>query len=336
MDGPGGYPYHFFSGPAADYGPQGGPLHGLVDQGRPEIWDTPEHRPPGDEAGPGQGGGRRGGGRGGNYTFTPYAGMAGGGSFVDWQPIQPGTPGPYEPTRFVPGGGGDPLSAAQPPGGRGGRRGGGAGGRGGAGGQGQRQGGGGSGAGGGQRPAPAPAQPASSPASPLDIMAQIVFGGGTGGHNPGIGEASRAATHGGVDVGNLDFATPGWTRDPTTGILNTSGFPGSTIPAPRDGESFDEYLTRLHDAGFDQATIQSLLGGQGFSPGDHNVTTGRDDPWTWNWGTGPVVRDEGGYRFARSGESAGNAGGNTQGSGGVTGLNDLASAADFFHGMALI
>jgi hypothetical protein len=76
----------------------------------------------------------------------------------------------------------------------------------------------------------------------------------------------------GYDTGFLDRGTPGWTHDPTTGILNTAGMPGATPGARRSGETADDYITRLHDQGMDMESIIGMMNG---------------------WGTGNVVRRPG-------------------------------------------
>ena len=289
---PGGYPYHFFSGPAASYGPPGGPLHGLVDQGRPgDPWDgadRPPYVPQDTRDGKKKGGG---GGGGHKFTFTPYQGMQGqGGSFVGWQPTHPFS-GSSGPTQFVQGGGAAPVtttpSGTVAPGMGGGGRGNGGGGQGGGGGKGAgKNGGKGQGTpGGGGKP--------GQGGDPLgDLLGWL-----TGRRDRvGPGHSLRDSIGGGVDTGNLDKGTPGWLRDPTTGVHNTGGFPGPTPFGPNSGESFDSYLTRLHDAGFDSGSIGSMLGPYGYRQNDAGG-------WEWGWGTGPVVRGENGYQFANQGGS---------------------------------
>lgn len=280
---PGGYGYHGFSGPGAAYGPGGiTPTRGLFDQGRPAdaIWDMPEMRPPGGGDGGPAPRRRGGGGGGGNFEFTPYAGLQHRAQFVDWQPIAPGTSS-NEPTRFVPGAGSSTPATSVPPapGGKPGKQPGGRGGRGGAGG------GGGTGRGGGRQPG--------------------AGGGGGGARQPGaqggggdgsifdspapprgpfvnVGGSARPNIMGGIDTNFLDFRTPGWRRDPTTGIVNTSGMPLPTPPAQGAFESDSAYRERLHDIGFTEDDIMSMTG-----PGS-------------GWGTGGVVRGEGGYQFANA------------------------------------
>lgn len=179
----------------------------------------------------------------------------------------------------------------------------------------------------------------------------------------------REGIFGGVDTNYLDFGTPGWTRDPTTGVLNTSGFPGATPTGPQSGsldlfgtgqgvpfENFDQFITRLHDSGMTNAEISAFVGPNGFRQDDAGN-------WTWGWGTGPVIRDPttGEYLFANQrvtqgdismdpfnlgggmfgpadrGGGSGFGGGGSQGgaddSNAERNFNDFVGAADFFHGM---
>jgi hypothetical protein len=279
------------------------------------MWDLPEFRPPaGGEGGPAR---RRGGGGGGRFSFTPYAGINHQPSFVDWQPIQPETPGPYEPTRFVEGRGGTRRAEApvQPGGGGGMGRGGGAGGR-------QGRDGGPGGGGGAGRPGGGQQRPqGGAPVDPLEYFQEIarrVLG-------PNIGEAARGNIFGGVNTNFLDYGTPGWREDPTTGIMNTGGFPNPTPPARGPMEDIESYANRLHDLGFGMDDIMSMVGPSS------------------GWGTGGVVRGPDGYQFAnqetptgmtmnplgRPGEGMfGGAGG---GGGGQTGTGPSATMEDFFN-----
>ncbi len=314
-DLPGGYPYHFFSGPAAQFGPPGGPLHGLVDQGRPGggTWD--QDRPGDSSSGPPKETGKKKGGGGGGghkFSFTPYAGISHQPSFVDWQPTQP-FQGAAGETRFVPGAGfgssGAPSPPAPPaaggvpgPGGRGGGgkgRGGGGGGGGAGGGKGGRGGKGGQGGQGGKGGKNQSAGPGPG-ASPQDILDWIMGGPSRrrDRDSPAPGPGMRDAILGGVDPSNLDMGTPGWMRDRTTGIANTNGFPGSTPSAPLPGESWDQFANWLHDSGMRQEDIGAMLGPYGYR---QNEAGG----WEWGWGTGPVVRGENGYQFANQGPAGG-------------------------------
>lgn len=311
----GGYPYQFWSGPGAYYGPPGGPLHGLVDQGRPtEPWDGTDHHENGTESG---GGGRHRGGGGGpkmSFSFTPYQGMAHQSSFVDWQPTAPGT-GADGPTRFVHPSVYKPSAQIPPLGGGGG----GVAGRGGNGGGGTkgagRGGRGGRGRGGNGGGKPSPGKPTAAPTPADDLLALLLGSRGTpnrfgAAQGPGL----RGSVLGGVDVNNIDKGTPGWQQDPTTGIANTRGMPNGTPFGPDPGESFDHYLTRLHDSGLDSDAIGSMLGPNGFRQNDAGE-------WEWGWGTGPVVHGPNGYQFANQGNQrigmttgGGTAGGGGQGS----------------------
>jgi hypothetical protein len=298
---PGYGTYQFWSGPGAAYGPVYGPTRGLVDQGRPPgtAWDGPEWKPEGTSTSkPGKGKGKGGGG-GGKFVFTPYAGINHQSQFVDMQPIGWGEQA-TEPTRFVPGAGSSTPRPAPAPAPGPGRPGGGGQGRRGRGGSGGRGGGPGGPVGPGRpgnqggRPGfpggpihPMPGEPGMR-GRPTDLI------GGPGALTSGF----RNGIFGGVDTNYLDMGTPGgWIRDPSFGTMNTSGFPTQTVPAPRPGESFDSYMTRLHDAGFGNADIGNLVG-----PGGFNNESGE---WQWDgWGTGPVVRGEDGYTFARQGSPA--------------------------------
>lgn len=306
----GGYPYHFFSGPGASYGPPGGPLHGLVDQGRPgDPWDgadRPEYVPQDTGSGKKKHGGGGGGG-GFNFAAMPaYQGIQHQGSFVDWQPTQP-FGAASGPTRFVPGqGSSTPRPIAAPAaggagkpgvGGQRGAGGGGVGGVGGGAGPGKGRGGKGAGTGAGTgkgkpgKLTPGSPRPNGS-GNPLDSLLAWL----TGRDRVGPGGSLRDSIGGGVDPNNLDMGTPGWMRDPTSGVHNTGGFPGATPFAPNPGENFDSYLTRLHDAGFDSGSIGGMLGPNGFKQNDQGG-------WEWGWGTGPVVRGADGYQFANQGPS---------------------------------
>lgn len=315
----GGYPYQFWSGPGASYGPPGGPLHGLVDQGRPtDPWDGAD-RPQGGgtnaDGGKGHGGG---GGQKFNFNFTPYAGMQHQSSFVDWQPTQAFS-GSSGPTRFVLGRGSTSMPATKPPpplgggfgaGGGGGKGGGGRGG----GGKGGR---GGGGAGGGKNGKPTgPASGGGSGDPNLDFLSWLVSSRGDPNRwGAAMGPGLRQNIGGGVDPNNIDKGTPGWMQDPTTGIWDTRGMPNATPSGPEPGESFDHYLTRLHDSGLDSEAIGGLVGPYGF----HQTDAG---DWEQGWGTGPVIHGPDGYQFAnaaggKAGLNGGLGGPNGGGGGGV-------------------
>lgn len=312
---PAGYGYQFYSGPGAAYGPGGvSPTRGLVDEGKPpgSAYDSPEYRPPGgNDAGPA--GKPKGGGRAHTSfagAYQPYQGMQSHPQFVDWQPSPPGMP-VQGATRFVGGGPSSTTPAPPPAPGKPGKGGGkspaaapgGAGGGTGAGaGRPPLTGAGGPGA--GQRPGGA-----GTGAAPQD--GSSIFKPGIPGQNVNHPDL-RGGIFGGVDTNYLDYRTPGWLRDPTTGTYNTSGFPNATPFAPNSNnrgganQAFDAYVTALHDAGFGTDDIMSLVGPYGYRLDD------RGD-WQWGWGTGPTVSTGahgGGYTFARD-ASGGGKGGNS-------------------------
>jgi len=304
--GTAGYPYQFFSGPGAPYGPASGPGHGLVDMGRPpgEIWDHPEWKPEGTSTSGDSKKKGHGGQQVGHFSFQPYQGLNYHSSFVDWQPAAPGT-APQGATRFVSGGGssipGGPTpvrpAGGQKPG-KGSR------------GQGAGAGGGGNGAGRGPggpntgKPGGGGQSPSGSQAGPYSPQAEP---GQAGRPRLGIGGHGTDSMFGGVDVNNIDYRTPGWLRDPTTGILNTAGMPNATPFAPtrcnRGGpnQAFDAYLNQLHDQGLSTDDIISLLGPYGYRI-DNN------GDFQWQWGSGPVVRGDNGYAFARQASGGGGGG----------------------------
>lgn len=90
----GGYPFQLYSGPGASFGPKGGSLNGLLDQGNlspVDGTDNPFNHL--DTAGipTDNGGGKKGGGGGGgSFSFTPYGGVPFTASFVGYSPTQPG------------------------------------------------------------------------------------------------------------------------------------------------------------------------------------------------------------------------------------------------------
>jgi hypothetical protein len=312
----GGYPYQFWSGPGASYGPPGGPLHGLVDQGRMgDPWDGPD-RPEGGSppSKPHHGGGGKGTPNFG-ATWQPYQGMQHQSSFVDWQPTQSFS-GSSGPTRFVQGQGSTSMPArpqSMPPLGNGGRHGhgGGSGGGGGSAGGGHRGGAGNGGAGGGKNN-----KPPDDVAGFLDWLAGSRGQPNRWGAAPGPG--LRDDIRGGVDVNNIDRGTPGWQEDPTTGTWDTRGMPNATPTGPEPGESFDHYLTRLHDSGLGADAIGGLIGPNGFHQNENG-------DWEQGWGTGPVIRGTGGYEFANA--AGGRAG---LGGGGLGGLSP--NAGDIISG----
>lgn len=318
----GGYPYQTYSGPGAAYGPQGGPLSGLLDQGNPNNVDGPTSTvnvPPNTNKSPRPRGGGGGGSVAPNFTFTPYAGIGFKPSFVGWQPITPGTPGPYAPTQFVtpggragpsntmpaPGSGTPPAPAANPhPTGkwRGPNKG-----------KpfGPRPGAPGAPAGPGGNSPNGPPGSAGGPGGPLNPDAAL--------HGPGPNSAidHRDPTFSGYNPNNLDKATPGWQLDPSTGINNTAGMGAPTLPAPKNGESWDDYYNQLHDLGLSGDTIAAVLGPYGYTQhgagsGESNGNAQGPSSWSWGWGTGPVVggpNDPGGYHFANQGIGPGGFGG---------------------------
>lgn len=284
---------YLYSGPAARYGPPGGPLHGLLDQERPHNWDGTD----GNDADPGQpvGGGRRGGGGGAaqpNFTFQPYAGLNHTPSFVGWQPDRPLS----QPTQFVYGqstrqAAPAPAPAPGGPGGGGGVGGGRSGGRqrgpnqvppSGTGPTGNKPGGGGRGG-----------QPTQD-----DFLAFLdeIFGGVSARGPRAAADNFRQGFGAGVDMNLLDKGTPGWTRDRTLNPNMAGHRTPDTIPQPRAGQSVQEYMDELARQGVDTESIASLLGPNGFRVGDDGKMTGE-----WGWGTGPVTRGDNGYQFANQG-----------------------------------
>lgn len=299
--------YQGWSGVGAPYGPEGGPLHGTLDQGTSHLNDYDYGYGRGldpREGLPTTSGHRgRGGDNFGPLNWQPYAGTQHASQFVDYQPIAPFTVD-TSPTRFVSGRGGTPArttaptAPAPPPflpaggthSGHGGRGSGAAGGR-----QGQQQRHNGQGG-----------RSASDPAMSsvlADVLAQLFgpgagtgtgIGTGTGargnfpgniaagtpgtGHNPLAGTRRNLTGGVGYDTGYTGRGTPGWMLDPTTGIRNTAGMP---LPTPLSRGQFgtdDDYITAMHDLGFD---MESIIGSM--------------NPW----GTGGVVRgSDGSYMFA--------------------------------------
>jgi hypothetical protein len=295
----GGYPYQANSGPGAAYGPAGGPLHGLLDQGNPNVVDVTEdptggQQPPGPPQKPkGHGGG---GSAAPNFFFSSPGGIGYKPSFVAWQPIPYGQSAGAPPTQFVsPGGRAVPSNAAPapappqvpsaPPG---------------------RPGGHPKGGGKGKPPAPGKTPPGApgGPPGPGSSGGPILppdsgFTPGQGGGRPSNPFDRKDPTFSGYNPNTLDKATPGWIYDPTTGINNTAGFPGATPPSPQGGETWDDYYNQLRDLGLNQDTIGSLLGPYGYTRGP-----GKDGQWSWGWGTGPVVggpMDPQGYHYANTG-----------------------------------
>jgi hypothetical protein len=157
----------------------------------------------------------------------------------------------------------------------------------------------------------------SNPAAYFQEVVQRLIGRGEG-LGPHISAQARPAIEGGVNTNNLDYMTPGWTRDRTAGTHNTSGFPDQTIPAPNPDENIDQYRTRLHDLGFDQSTILSMTGPSGYRQRE-------DGGWEWGWGTGPVTRDNGRYVFAGQQAPRENAAGGATG-----GRSERESIDDFY------
>lgn len=349
----GGDPFQLYSGPGASFGPPGGSLNGLLDQGNPHNVDgldnpfskldqggsvTPS------SAKKGKGGG--GGGGGGSFTFTPVnEGNLFTPSFVGMSPTQPGAVS--HPASFV-GGSGAPLgqfpspgkssSPVAAPGAPGGSKGSG--------------GGTGSGGGGGKKLAgvqyggTAPAIPPGGEKRPdgriIDAAGHTIYipgsGGASSGPNatapntgpagPGLpvgpdgkptGSILNALLGGGqvapsdrdphaLNISNIDKGSPGWTNDPTNSNQNTAGFPHSTLLDP-SGMSQADYIATLHDQGYTNEEIASLVGGYGFHisnpqqgpPGPNGAPGG--DNVSFGWGTGPVVSGPGGgsYHFSNQG-----------------------------------
>jgi hypothetical protein len=303
--GPGGYPYQFWSGPGAAYGPASGPGTGLVDMGRPvgSIWDGAEQKPPGStDSSPGTTKKPGGGGHHQTFNLQPYQGLRSTPQFVEWNP----TPYGARPNPSIFSGGGPsstpgpaplPVTRKPPHGGSG---------------AGSGASGGGGRPSGGQGAAPGTVKPGSPVTPPGSIFDPANPPGWHPQAKP-TPDHGQNSTFGGVDSNYLDFMTPSWTRDPTTGIMNTSGFPGSTLTAPQSGglqteggqgtfpaQTFDSYMAQLHDQGLSNDEIMSMVGRYGYQ----QDSSGN---WQWNWGTGPVVGNPGGggYQFARGASGGG-------------------------------
>jgi hypothetical protein len=287
---------YLYSGPGARFGPPGGPLHGLLDQERPQPWDGPELPPDQGPARPNRPRGGGGGGGGGNFQFQSYGGLNHRPSFVDWQPENP----IGEPTRYVYGENTRQAPAPAPIGGR-------PGGSGGGGGRGPGRGAGGPGGGSGRgTPGPAgPARPRGGQPTEDDFFGWLsdMFGGGGPEDKIARGRDFRAGMGGGVDMNLLDKGQPGgWVRDRTLNPNMAGHRTPDTIPQPRAGQGVQEYMDELARLGFDTESIASLIGPSGFGV---NRETGQMTG-DWGWGTGPVTRGENGYQFANgSGPGAG-------------------------------
>ncbi len=277
-----GPPYLTWSGPGARFGPEGGPLHGLLDQGGDRLLDRdygPEPAPPsGAEPPKGKGGG---GEPKFNFQFQPYEGTTYTPQFQGWDPTQPFTnarpPSGPGKSSITPAPGAPVLPPGKKPkppkGGGGGKVPAGPGGGPGA------PGGGGKGGGPQQEAATTPpggTPGPSGPAGPPPTLAEVLAGLRTifdqNPDAPGLNPAAflREGGFRGYDPGFLDKGTPGWTRDPSLGILNTAGMPRQTPRSKEGGESLDEYMTYLHDLGYDNESILGLLN---------------------KWGAGEVMRD---------------------------------------------
>lgn len=334
---PAGFPHQLYSGPAARFGPPGGDLHGLLDIGREHgFWDGPDapgagQQPTGKKP---RGGG---GGGGGHFTFTPPPQMNYTPSFVDWQPIAPFTQGGGEtrltgPARTVTPGkapetpkpGKQPKLPKQPAGGAGGR----------GGGQGGRPidpGTAGRPLGGGQRPG----GPGAPPTGFDEFMRWLTEHGG--GATPGergpaaFANAVRTGFGAGVNFNDLFRGSPGWVEDDVLNIRNTGGMPLPTLPAPRPGESQADYMNRVSDLGYGPDTLSSILGPYGFSQRPQVGPEGPEQGYEWGWGTGPVMRDDEGYRFANQGrERPGIDEGRPMFGGGHSSLMDLIMGSSVF------
>lgn len=292
-----GNPYQGWSGPGARYGPEGGPLHGTLDQGSDHLGDFDYGIWPDGPNAPANNNRRRRGGGGGDFgplNFQPYGGTPHQSQFVDYQPIAPFSVD-NSPTRMVPGRGGTPVGgtpvggggvgqpAVPTPGGGRGER--------------PRPNGqpSGRGAGASTPPAGAGGRPrggAGAGTSPFSgnlppELVELLMGDGSPVLPPLRDRADFHTGQHGFDVGYTFRGTPGWTTDPTTGILNTAGMPRATPPSRGMFSTDDEYITALHDLGWDNESIIGLMN---------------------DWGTGGIVRGPEGYMFAndpRAQESAG-------------------------------
>lgn len=298
----GGYPFQAWSGPGASFGPPGGSLNGLIDQGNPNNVDGVDNpfnkldENPGTPTSAGRGKG--GGGGGGSFGFTPYNGVGFTSSFVGYSPTQPGAvQHPAEMIHHIVNAGTpaqNPSSPGIPGGGKGGAGGG-------------TSGGGGGGRAGGKIPGvqyggTPPKVPAGGSTRPdgriLDASGRTIYipgpgSPGPGGSDPGVpispgngapfggqvpaGGIIHAITGGdpissitptdrdshGLNFNNIDKGTPGWVHDPTQNIQNTAGMPLGTLPDPH-GMTADQYMEELHRMGYSQEDIANLVGPYGF------------------------------------------------------------------------
>ena len=283
-------PYTGYSGPGAVYGPAGGPLHGLLDQGNPSILDDVGYPPQAaNDTGPPAvegGGGGGGGGKALEWDFQPTQGMTYKPQFVGWEPTAPFTVGTHSagkssltPAKLPP-----PPKGKKPP-------------------KKPKQPAGGAPPGPGPRPGvrpppggggiPLPFDPGVGEPLPRDdsdaalareLMA-ILDPGGTGlprellalikPDMSGLREGDPA------DMSQIFKGTPGWVYDPTLSN-EPGGFPFATPRGQLPGEHDDDYTAYLHDRGFSNESIYGIMNG---------------------WGTGPVVSGPqgGDYHFANTG-----------------------------------
>lgn len=301
-----------FSGPGAAYGPLTGPTRGLFDQGNDGIFDGPEGRGDLGTVGGAPSGGKHHGGGGGGYTgpsgpvvptAQPYQAH-----FLAWQPTNTGTPrftGPAGPTSPAPA----PAAAPgkqPPPGGyqgrwRGPNRGGS--GAGSSSPSPAADGGGATSSGGGDLSvAEAARQLGLDPKTINDLIAGVSGSGVAAGNVPEGGPRGRydfgQNDFLGYDTNMLSMNAPGTLRDPSFGVYDTSGMPNPTPFMKNPGETSDDYMTRLHDAGFGMDDIGKLMSMQSGWGG---------------WGTVVGNQGGGGYHFANQQPAGGGGGSNAMG-----------------------
>lgn len=242
----GGYPFQAWSGPGASFGPPGGSLNGLIDQGNGNNVDGRDdpfaHLDSGTPVAPSGGGHHGGGGGGGSFTFQPYNGIGFQSSFVGYSPTQPGAvQHPAEIIHHLVNAGTPAQSPSSPgiPGG----------GKGGAGGGTSGGGGGGRASGkipgvqyGGTPPKVPPGGSTRPDGRIFDASGRTIYIPGPGG---GAGGSGAGGPGGGSDPGvpiSPESGTPLGGQIPVGGIVNaiTGGNPISSItPTDRDSHGLN-------------------------------------------------------------------------------------------------